>query len=123
MARNAGFLINCARIAIFLSPFVVSQLDYDTYKEMKDQFGSGFGARAKGAILRISKVVDAKRSSLMCRETICPSNNIFIFYKCCETDDDQCCWYLRYWLTIAFGLLVLRVLYSFLIWLIKSVCC
>ncbi|CAI4227097.1 unnamed protein product [Auanema sp. JU1783] len=53
----------------------------------------------------------------------CPDDGFFVYYKCCRSRSDQCCWYLRMWVIVVFGVILLKAFLACFVSFFRCVCC
>ncbi|VDK76524.1 unnamed protein product [Litomosoides sigmodontis] len=110
-------------VTMFVCPMLIQCEISDEYKETSNRrLTDQIAEKAKQTVVDIGEVMKSQQSVLECDGKKCPNNNIFVFYQCCESVPKECCWHIRYWLTIVLMLILLKMLWSGLIWCIKRSC-
>ncbi|VDM09260.1 unnamed protein product [Wuchereria bancrofti] len=130
-------------VTIFVCPILIIRCENsDEYKEVSNRrLTDQIAEKAKQTVVDIGEVMKSQQSVLECDGKKCPNNNIFVFYQCCENVPKECCWHIRYWLTfllfnynnslvlykelifsIVLILILLKMLWSGLVWCIRRSC-
>ncbi|VDM26649.1 unnamed protein product [Toxocara canis] len=94
---TVSLLFLCAT-AVFGDQFV-SEEEIEKYKEISARLKQQLAEKARQTVVDIEQVIKAEESTLECLGKMCKTNNIFIYYQCCQDIPGECCWHLRYWLT------------------------
>uniref|UniRef100_A0A914RG20 Uncharacterized protein n=1 Tax=Parascaris equorum TaxID=6256 RepID=A0A914RG20_PAREQ len=94
---------------------LVGDDEIEKYKQISQRLKTQLAEKARQTVVDIEQVIKAEESTLECLGKLlasskkltfnydlslqCKTNNIFIYYQCCQDAPDECCWHLRYWLT------------------------
>ncbi|VDN04420.1 unnamed protein product [Thelazia callipaeda] len=111
-------------VTIIVCPILFTRSDQsEEYREVSNRrLTDQIAEKAKQTVVDIGEVMKSQQSVLECDGKKCPNNNIFIFYQCCKDNSKECCWHIRYWLTIVLILFLLKMLWSGLVWCIRRSC-
>ncbi|VDK71427.1 unnamed protein product, partial [Anisakis simplex] len=98
--RILGFLLITIEFVVFAEQLVDEDEEIEKYRRISSRLKEQLAEKARQTVVDFEQVIKAEESARECLGMICKTNNIFIYYQCCQGTPGECCWHMRYWLTL-----------------------